>query len=1217
MSAHGPLATPMAADASAGADGAFLEALASAAVAMPDALAVVGPRPHAAVAVALRACAEIAERRGLRGLGYVTSLVAPWLERRQRAAAADGDGERLADWTGHAVAFCSGLADPLQAAALIREPAGWPGFAAMPAQFVNLVAERLIGDAATLRQWHVAWQPTMVGFGTEGTRRAPAGEDDAGDAAAAPGSDEVRDNEAGISADEAVASEGPVTVARDELRMLAEAAAQMAEETSPSVLGLPLPVSPESAAAWTELLDGYAEKVRRFGNAAGFIGLHRLAAAFERIAVGLASLAEDPGQAPDELQSSLLLFPELWGRCFDAPDVSSIADAVALLGDAGWPARCDEAERAEIARSLSALTVVQSRQVERRSEEIGDDDLSLQIPVNAEPQVVDNLLRELPQLSEQFSAAIAAIRAGSSADLERAQRIAHTLKGSANTVGIRGVANLTHQLEDILQLLARDHQLPPPALADQLADAADCLAEMSDAVAGLGAPPGAARDVYRATVAWVNRLLHDDESAGESQDRPHPTVEATPARARPADEPAADVLGTTAGHDPESGAATALSSVAGGSTAEPPSAPARIDADGVARTDRAASIVLPELPTLPVPAPMTMPARVSSADEEQLRVPASLVDRLLDLAGEAAIALAQVQEQLARLDDSRGAFRDGAERLQQLSAELTDLVELRSSALTDRRVRNDFDPLELEQFDELHTVSQRIAETGADTKLVERQLDQQLLSLRDLSAQLERVQAELRDNTMAARLVPVATIAARLQRATRQAARMSGRHVELVIRGEDTAVDGQLLQQLLDPLGHLLRNAVDHGIEDEVIRIAAGKPATGRIEISFARAGRHLVITCQDDGRGLDLAAIEARARAGGLLAADQAPGERELARLILEPGFSTRAQTTQLSGRGIGLDVVHEVIEDLRGAIDIDFVPGGGTRFTLSVPLRLAALPVIVARTPTHVLALSVRSIEQILPADALSNDDEAGLLFVFQDQRLPAFRLDQVLGLPEHSLHGEQAAEVVMLVRMADGDLVALVTPELGQTRSVIVRPLPAYLGRLPGIEGAAVLGDGAVAPILDLPEAIATRDRSGHAPAYAARRPNARPVCLVVDDSVSVRRSMASFVGDLGFDVDSAGDGLEALARLQKRRPDLLIVDLEMPRMNGVELTGALRMSPETRDVPVIMITSRSTDKHQRMARDAGVDVFLTKPVTEDDLAAHIRRCLEPADAARPAD
>jgi len=339
----------------------------------------------------------------------------------------------------------------------------------------------------------------------------------------------------------------------------------------------------------------------------------------------------------------------------------------------------------------------------------------------------------------------------------------------------------------------------------------------------------------------------------------------------------------------------------------------------------------------------------------------------------------------------------------------------------------------------------------------------------------------------------------------------------------------------------------------------------------------------------------------------DARPSAAEASRLILLPGFSTREQATQLSGRGIGLDVVRERVRELRGRIDVASTPGLGLDLTLTMPVRLAAVPVMILRAPSHVIAVSVRDIEQIASVTGLSPETGGEARLRVDGVDYPVFTLEALLGLPENALSGEAKERVAMIVRGEAGEPIAVVTPEPGQTRNVILQPLAAAIPPIPGIGGVAVMGDGSVAPIVDLPELLARRqDTPQYATTLSASAP-AAPVCLIVDDSVSVRRAMELFLQDLGLHVESASDGIDAMALVDKRVPDLIIADLEMPRMNGVELASALRARADTAAVPFIMITSRYSDKHKQLALSAGADIFLTKPYTEDELAAHVQRSL----------
>jgi chemosensory pili system protein ChpA (sensor histidine kinase/response regulator) len=597
-----------------------------------------------------------------------------------------------------------------------------------------------------------------------------------------------------------------------------------------------------------------------------------------------------------------------------------------------------------------------------------------------------------------------------------------------------------------------------------------------------------------------------------------------------------------------------------------------------------------------------------------------LIERLLELVDEASLLVAQAREQVAGLERSRGTLRIGGDQLQDLAGELEQLVDLRAMALDEHRARQSLDSLELDEYGELHTVSRRIAESGADGKLIEKQLGADLAGLNESLARLERLQAELRDCALRTRMAAFSSIGPRLQRTVRQAARMAGCEAALKIDGADTPIDAGMLAALVDPLAHLLRNAVDHGIEPPAERLALGKPGVGEIRLAVRRDGAWLAIVCADDGRGLDPGVVAARATALGLLQAppDASLTASQMRALIMTPGFSTRLQASQLSGRGIGLDVVRRAIDDLGGAIELESTLGAGTRFALKVPLGLASLPVMLLRAPRDslVLALSVRGIARILARDDVEPDIEnrqaprIEALLGLDDEVFAPEALDSFDGGGGASDAASLPRRVLMLIELPDGQAVALNVPEPEPPRSVLVRPMPALLPRVPGFDGVAVLGDGAVAPVLDAPSLFAAH-LAGRLRPQAARPSSQAPApsgpsCLVVDDSVSVRRTTENFVRDLGFQVEGAADGIEALERLRRRVPDLVLVDMEMPRMNGLELVRALRAAPRTEGVAVIMITSRYSERHKMLALEAGVDVYLTKPYTEDALASQIQTC-----------
>jgi chemotaxis protein histidine kinase CheA/CheY-like chemotaxis protein len=1163
----------------------------------------------------LSKCALAADALGLRGLNYVSTLLEPHLSTGKM----DVDELSHAEvFCNHLIAFCAGFSTPEQAVELVNSLKTWPGLARIPEQFVEMIGDRLRSDAAihckVLEEEPEFLQPepmqpeslptvSSVPVSSSKLESLPYLEAQAplltpiNDVSISVPVSRIATNQtltSEVQVPEFLATETSFTVASDELAMLAEACADLAQEVTPQLLSLPLmrdlvdqgETTEDVKPLWDTLFAEYKERIEYFSNAASFIGLTPLELWLAKLAQNLGELLANPINMTESLRGLLVLVPESLQGFFEGPSEKTADQAFMLLEDASWPLPEQGVKLLATIGALAQVTLIGSRQVEERSDDVSEADVDLRIPVDADVNVVDNLLRELPALSGEFSEAIERIAKGSFADIEPAQRIAHTLKGSANTVGVRGIANLTHQLEDILQILTRDKKLPPQMLMDHLSDAADCLAEMSEAVAGLGLAPTHALAIYKTAVGWTNRLVRDGV---------------------PDDNLTNDIR---------------LEQEAQESNESPDANGAKPQSTSLRETVETSSQDLGLLDTDEILEPMAelaetvAPAAVDSSqpsEEEILRVPATLVDRMLGFTGEASILLAQVQDRLLSLEKTRSTIKTDTDRLTALSDELDNLVDIRGLSMDDRKDNQDFDALELDEYNELHMVARRIAESSADAKLVDQNLDRDLNSLKDMVAQLERVQTDLRESTLQSRMVQVLSVAPRLQRAARQAGRMANKLVDFEVTGGQTAIDSHLLQTLIDPLTHLIRNAVDHGLESDAVRSRSGKSLNGTVTLQFERLGRNLKIVCKDDGAGLNMAAIRARGLQRGLITEHGVYTDDEIARLILQPGFSTRDTATQLSGRGVGMDVVLQAVKLLRGTLDISHAPGQGTQFILTLPVRMAAVPVIIARAGQNVIGISVRGIEQILP----KLDDRMVMLgtnrLEFDGVQYAASRIEDLLGMPRAMFGRSNAPEVVLLVRQEDNQLRAVIAPELSQTRNVIVLPISKYLPRTLGVEGAAVLGDGSVASVVDLPELISAvlAEKASNVGVPVVEAPpvilKPAPICLIVDDSVSVRRSMEYFVKDLGFDVDSAGDGIEALGKLQIRKPDIMLVDLEMPRMNGIELTAAVRNEARLSKIPVIMITSRFSDKHKQMAISAGVSVFLTKPYTEDDLATHIERCL----------
>ncbi|MDX1529027.1 MAG: response regulator, partial [Gammaproteobacteria bacterium] len=419
-------------------------------------------------------------------------------------------------------------------------------------------------------------------------------------------------------------------------------------------------------------------------------------------------------------------------------------------------------------------------------------------------------------------------------------------------------------------------------------------------------------------------------------------------------------------------------------------------------------------------------------------------------------------------------------------------------------------------------------------------------------------------------------------------------------------MDSDVINDLVDPLMHMLRNAVDHGIEEEADRISAGKDAEGKIRLEFQREGNHVLVRLSDDGAGLDWARIREVAASRKLIGEGQALTEAELCQLILRPNFSTRPAATQLSGRGIGLDAVRSSIARLGGSLSVRSETGKGCRFEMRLPLTLVSTHALLVRARDRLLAVSNRGVEQILhPGSGEERRNGEEHTFSIGDEVYPATTLASIIGLAHDRKNNGSDASPVMIVQSENGPK-AVFVDSIVDSRDLVIKSLGRYIPKLRGIAGATILGDGSVTPVLDLPELLRMPAASGfrmdalqEETEFTESVESGLPYALVVDDSLSARRALAQFIGDSGFEVGTARDGLEAIDLINAKRPDVVLLDLEMPRMNGLELTTHIRANSTTRGLPIVMITSRSTEKHRRQALAAGVNRYLTKPYSEEEL------------------
>ena len=520
--------------------------------------------------------------------------------------------------------------------------------------------------------------------------------------------------------------------------------------------------------------------------------------------------------------------------------------------------------------------------------------------------------------------------------------------------------------------------------------------------------------------------------------------------------------------------------------------------------------------------------------------------------------------------------------------------------------------MEFDNFSELHTVTRRLIEASADSQQMLNLVNEQFNTLSDLLDVQHRLQMANQHAVIRTRLVPVSTVVSRLQRSVRQTCRLLDKQVELKITGESTNIDSNVLTDLMDPLMHILRNAVDHGIDDPAARVAAGKSPVGHIELSFAREGNSIVVRCRDDGAGLNYKAIRRIAESKGMITPERNPTPEELARLILVNGFSTRDEATQVSGRGVGMDIVYNRVLQMKGTLALNSESGLGLAVELRLPATLLSAHTLIVRQGEKLVAVSSRGVEDIhyVTPDQI---ETIGTQPVYRTGNAVhnLIKLDTLLSLPSDRREADRSGYPILLTRMDNGTINAILVQDVLDGREVVLKNFGRYVPKIQGAIGAVILGDGSVAPVIDLVELLRKPVHNTLAEAGSSQlsgedsRSESADIrsALVVDDSLTARRAAAKVMKDAGYSVRTAIDGLEAVALLQNFIPDIMLVDMEMPRMNGLELTAHVRNAEKTRLIPVIMITSRSTEKHRQQGKAAGVNVYLTKPFSDKVLLNHV--------------
>jgi len=612
-----------------------------------------------------------------------------------------------------------------------------------------------------------------------------------------------------------------------------------------------------------------------------------------------------------------------------------------------------------------------------------------------------------------------------------------------------------------------------------------------------------------------------------------------------------------------------------------------------------------------------------TAPADQVRVRADTLNNLVNFAGEVSIYRSRLEQQvnsfrfnLQELDETVDRFRG---QLRTFEMETEAQIQTRKEESFSAEHEH-FDPLEFDRFTQMQQMSRSMLESMNDIDSLRSILSSLNRESETLLVQQSRVNTELQEGLMSARLVPFDKQVNRLKRIVRQTAKEIGKQAVIEFEGVDLELDRTVVERMMPPIEHMLRNAIAHGIETPEQRKVSGKEEQGNIILNMSREGGDVVIQIIDDGAGIDFAAIRTKAIEKGLIKADATVPDKYLVDLILESGFSTADEITQIAGRGVGMDVVNNEIKQLGGVLNIDTHRGEGTTFTVSMPLSLAvsrALLIYVGDSMYAVPLMSVEGVERISYEQLLELQSVRNTTYKWLDEEFHYIHLGQLMDgeAPTPAVDGGKSA--LLMVRSGNYRA-ALHIEGLVGSREIVIKPVGPQLSSLRGISGATIMGDGSVVLILDLGVLIRlglTENDQGFLETEqipelieAAVAEEKISTVMVVDDSITVRKVTSRFLERHDLDVILAKDGIDALTQLLDVIPDVMLLDVEMPRMDGFELAINMRNDDRLKDIPIIMITSRTGQKHRDRAMNIGVNLYMGKPYNEIELLENIHSLLK---------
>ena len=824
------------------------------------------------------------------------------------------------------------------------------------------------------------------------------------------------------------------------------------------------------------------------------------------------------------------------------------------------------------------------------------------------PEILEFFVPEAEEHLQMVQDCLLGIETSSDPEtIHRLFRSMHTIKGSAAQVGLQRISRVAHSAEDLIGRVRDGEVKPTQQVIDLCLESVDVIKKL---VYGQWPDESTLQSGVKSLLARLKQVAPTGEFSAVEQKG---TVQVPAESAAKTPQPA--------------------SVGAGGSSLqqEAPKPHAAEPSEADAEPEFITGLRSKEPAALP--------------QSKSVRIALDRLDSMMNVVGELVINRTRMLGRLAELERladvlnfSKGRMSDKIGEFQE-KHEFNRIVGGFTSSYSSQGIaasaagfddHSEFSELEMDRYDDYNILSRSLTEISADVTEVLTQLDGFVRRVDSDIDEFTGLAHRLQDEITQARMVPIGNLYTRISRTVRDAAKAAGKLVELNLAGAETELDNSIIQQISDPLIHLVRNAVAHGLESTEERYRAGKTDHGNVAVRAYHRGNHIYIEVEDDGKGIEYERVRKAAVDQGIYAQEQADrlGERELLELLFHPGFSTASRKTELAGRGVGLDVVRANLTELNGEIDVDTQAAVGTRFTLKVPLTLIISQALFVRCGETSFAVPLSFVEEIRRVPAGTVEEVGGkLLTKVRDAVTEVVRLDSQLGLAKSEpVNGYYH---LVLVSVA-GRSVGVIVDEVIRKDEIVIKNLGEYLRNVKLFPGATIAPDGSLILLIDVNRLVAGESiekrplmtsataarifapgaaavAAGHIPRGAIEPVAAEKVVILADDSISVRKFVGRMLEKAGYRVRLAGDGLEALEIALQGHCDLIVTDLEMPRTNGYELMMHLRQTPETRHIPVMVVTSRAGEKHRDRAMKEGASAFLTKPVQDEQLVAAVQELI----------